>query len=53
MSNSKPIDAEDLTLYAMQLLGPAETAEVEVYLDRSAAARRELAEIRGTWPCLP
>ena len=47
MSNSKQIDPEDLTLYAMQLLGPGETAEVEAYLEQSASAGREVAEIRG------
>ena len=47
MSNLRQIEPEDLTLYAMQMLGPAETAEIESYLDQSASARRELAEIRG------
>ena len=47
MSNSNQIGPEDLTLYAMQLLGPSETAEVEAYVEQSASARRELAEIRG------
>jgi anti-sigma-K factor RskA len=47
MSNFKQIDPEDLTLYAMQLLSPGETADVETYLEQSASARREMAEIRG------
>jgi anti-sigma-K factor RskA len=47
MNNSRQIDPEDLALYAMQMLGLGEAADVEAYLEQSAPARRELAEIRG------
>jgi anti-sigma-K factor RskA len=47
MSNQRRIDSEDLALYAMQLLGPEETAAVELLLKQDPAARQEVAEIRG------
>ena len=47
MSDSKQIGPEELTLYAMQLLSPEEMAEVELFLQQSASARRDLAQIRG------
>ena len=46
MSGS-PLTAEDLTLYAMGLLDNDEAARVELLLSTSAAARGELAEVRG------
>jgi anti-sigma-K factor RskA len=47
MSEPRRITSEDLALFAMQLLSKEETAEVEAYLEQSAEARRELAEIQG------
>jgi anti-sigma-K factor RskA len=47
MSAPRRITTEDLALYAMQLLSKEETAEVAAYLEQSAEARRELAEIQG------
>jgi anti-sigma-K factor RskA len=47
MSEPRRITSEDLTLFAMQLLPPEEMAEVAAYVERSADARRELAEIQG------
>ena len=47
MSEPRRITSEDLALYAMQLLSKEETAEVTAYLQESAEARRELAEIQG------
>ena len=41
------ITAEDLTLYAMALLEGEEQAHVEAMLQKSTAARAELASIRG------
>ena len=42
-----PTDPEDLTLYALQFLSPTENARVRQELERSAAAREELARIQG------
>jgi anti-sigma-K factor RskA len=47
MSEERRITSEDLALYAMQLLSKEEAAEVAAYLEQSAEARRELAEIQG------
>lgn len=47
MSEPRRITSEDLALFAMQLLSKEEAAEVEAYLEQSAEARRELAEIQG------
>lgn len=47
MSDERRITSEDLALFAMQLLSPEEAAGVSAYLERSAEARRELAEIQG------
>ncbi len=47
MSEPRRITSEDLALFAMQLLSKEEAAEVAAYIDRSAEARRELAEIQG------
>jgi hypothetical protein len=41
----KPIDPEDLPLYAMQLLPPEETEELKLQLQHSPEGRRVLAEI--------
>ena len=41
------ITAEDLTLYALNLLEGEEQAQVEAMLHRSTGAREELARIRG------
>jgi hypothetical protein len=51
MSEPRRITSEDLALYAMQLLSKEETAEVTAYLQESAEARRELAEIQGDDLC--
>jgi anti-sigma-K factor RskA len=45
--NDRPINSEDLALYAMQLLTEEERAAVAAYLAKSVEARRELAEIQG------
>jgi anti-sigma-K factor RskA len=47
MSEPRRITSEDLALFAMQLLSKDEAAEVAAYVERSAEARRELAEIQG------
>ena len=47
MSEPRRITSEDLALFAMQLLPKDEAAEVAAYVERSAEARRELAEIQG------
>jgi len=47
MSEPRRITSEDLALFAMQLLSRDEAAEVAAYVERSAEARRELAEIQG------
>jgi hypothetical protein len=47
MSEQRRITSEDLVLFAMQLLPKEEAAEVSAYLEQSAGARRELAEIQG------
>jgi hypothetical protein len=47
MSEERRITSEDLALFAMQLLSEEETAEVAAYLEQSAEARQELAEIQG------
>ena len=43
----KPIDPEDLPLYAMQLLSPEEMEELTLQLQHSVEARRVLSEIYG------
>ena len=43
----KHIDPDDLPLYAMQLLPPAEMEEMSLHLQYSAEARRVLSEIYG------
>jgi anti-sigma-K factor RskA len=47
MSEPRRITSEDLALFAMQLLSKDDAAEVAAYVERSAEARRELAEIQG------
>jgi anti-sigma-K factor RskA len=47
MSEPRRITSEDLALFAMQLLSKDEAAEVAAYVEQSAEARRELAEIQG------
>jgi anti-sigma-K factor RskA len=47
MSEQRRITSEDLALFAMQLLPKDEAAEVAAYVEQSAEARRELAEIQG------
>lgn len=46
MSN-QPVTAEDLYLYAMQLLEPEEQTRLESFLQQSPEARTELANVRG------
>jgi anti-sigma-K factor RskA len=46
MSNT-PVTAEDLYLYAMQLLDDAEQARLEEFLKQSPEARAELANVRS------
>lgn len=46
MSN-QPVTAEDLYLYAMQLLEPEEQTRLENFLLQSPEARAELANVRG------
>lgn len=43
MSGTQHISQEDLTLYSMQALTPAEYAEVQAHLDTCATCRSELA----------
>jgi anti-sigma-K factor RskA len=47
MSEPRRFTSEDLALFAMQLLPLEEMAEIAAYVERSADARRELAEIQG------
>ena len=46
MSNA-PVTAEDLYLYAMDLLDPAEQTRIQEFLPKSPEARVELANVRG------
>ena len=45
--NQKQISQDDLVLFALQDLTPAEAAEVLVHLEHSETARAELAQIQG------
>ncbi len=45
--NPKQISQDDLVLFALQDVTPAEAAEVIVHLEHSEAARNELARIQG------
>ena len=46
MSNA-PVTAEDLYLYAMDLLDPTEQTRIQEFLPKSPEARVELANVRG------
>lgn len=45
--NNIPVTAEDLYLYAMDLLDPAEGERIQEFLPRSPEAQAELASVRG------
>lgn len=45
MSNGQHIEQEDLALYSMQALTPAESAEVKAHLDTCATCRSVLADM--------
>ena len=45
--NPKQISQDDLVLFALQDMTPAEAAEILVHLEHSEAAREELARIQG------
>jgi anti-sigma-K factor RskA len=45
--SNQPVTAEDLYLYAMQLLEPEEQTRLENFLLQSPEARAELANVRG------
>ena len=45
--NETPVTADDLVLYALQLLEPQEAARIQSFLQHSADARAELARIHG------
>ena len=47
MSNGQHIEQEDLALYSMQALTPAESAEVKAHLDTCATCRSVLADMRA------
>jgi hypothetical protein len=47
MSRPQPVTAEDLYLYAMQLLQPEEQTRLTDFLQHSPEARAELANVRG------
>lgn len=47
MIDGQHIPQEDLALYAMQALAPAESTAVQIHLDGCAPCRSELAEQRG------
>ena len=47
MNTPEQIDAEDLTLFAMQLLPPEESQAVAQFLENNSAARKEFARIQG------
>ena len=47
MSRPAPVTAEDLYLYAMQLLQPEEQTRLSDFLQQSPEARAELANVRG------
>jgi hypothetical protein len=43
----KQISQDDLILFALQDMTPAEASEVQVHLEHSETARAELAQIQG------
>jgi hypothetical protein len=47
MSTTRHIDQDDLALFAMQLLSPAEEATITLHLEHCADCRHELAELQG------
>lgn len=47
MSGPQPVTAEDLYLYAMELLEPEEQARLHAFLQQSPEARAELANVRA------
>ena len=47
MTDGQHIPQEDLALYAMQSLSPAETATAHAHISACESCRRELAEING------
>jgi len=47
MSRPQPVTAEDLYLYAMQLMQPEEQTRLSDFLQQSPEARAELANVRG------
>ncbi|MEK6396597.1 MAG: anti-sigma factor [Terriglobus sp.] len=47
MSRPQPVTAEDLYLYAMELLQPEEQTRLSDFLHHSPEARAELANVRG------
>lgn len=47
MTRQQPVTAEDLYLYAMQLLVPEEQTRLQEFLQHSPEARKELANVRG------
>ena len=47
MSTTRHIDQDDLALFAMQLLPPAEEAAITLHLEHCADCRHELAELQG------
>lgn len=47
MTRQQPVTAEDLYLYAMQLLAPEEQTRLQEFFQHSPEARKELANVRG------
>ncbi|MEZ2346246.1 anti-sigma factor domain-containing protein [Terriglobus sp. RCC_193] len=47
MTRQPPVTAEDLYLYALQLLVPEEQTRLQEFLQHSPEARKELANVRG------
>jgi len=47
MTRQQPVTAEDLYLYAMQLLLPEEQTRLQEFLQHSPEARKELANVHG------
>lgn len=47
MTRPQPVTAEDLYLYAMQLLAPEDQTRLQEFFQHSPEARKELANVRG------
>jgi len=47
MTRQQPVTAEDLYLYAMQLLAPEDQTRLQEFFQHSPEARKELANVRG------